>query len=205
MVIAGTFSVFDCIAAICHRISVPVLSAPLAERVGDNQCKPAGAIRNLSPLHIGELDCDITRREPHRAQSMMNVETKSAFSLPPGIAAHGDLDSQLARRVHFEPPHAYRTPFARDAARILHARAFRRLAGKTQVFARLPSEPPRDHFRSRLTHTLEVTQISRTLATALGLEHRACRSPGAGPRHRPPAFRPCGREGAGPRAAGVTA
>ena len=72
-------------------------------------------------------------------------------------------------RVYTERPHAYRNPFARDGARILHARAFRRLAGKTQVFTRLPSEPPGDHFRSRLTHTLEVTQISRTLATALGL------------------------------------
>ncbi|MGB7547009.1 MAG: dNTP triphosphohydrolase, partial [Terracidiphilus sp.] len=68
-----------------------------------------------------------------------------------------------------EPPHPYRAPFARDAARILHARAFRRLAGKTQVFTRLPGGPPSDHFRSRLTHTLEVTQISRTVAAALGL------------------------------------
>ena len=68
-----------------------------------------------------------------------------------------------------EPPHAYRTPFARDAARILHARAFRRLAGKTQVFTRLPAEGLSDHFRSRLTHTLEVAQISRTVAAALGL------------------------------------
>jgi len=73
------------------------------------------------------------------------------------------------RRTHPEPPHAYRTPFARDAARILHTRAFRRLAGKTQVFTRVAGEPPGDHFRSRLTHTLEVTQISRTLARALGL------------------------------------
>jgi dGTPase len=72
-------------------------------------------------------------------------------------------------RAHAEPQHAYRTPFARDAARVLHARAFRRLAGKTQVFTRLPAEGLSDHFRSRLTHTLEVTQISRTAATALGL------------------------------------
>ncbi len=73
------------------------------------------------------------------------------------------------RRAYAQPPHAYRTPFARDAARILHARAFRRLAGKTQVFTRLPAEGLSDHFRSRLTHTLEVTQISRTVAAALGL------------------------------------
>ncbi len=85
------------------------------------------------------------------------------------MAVRGDADSALTRRAHAEPGHAYRTPFARDAARILHARAFRRLAGKTQVFTRLPGDPLSDHFRSRLTHTLEVTQIARTLAGALGL------------------------------------
>ena len=89
--------------------------------------------------------------------------------LPPGIAVSGRADSELSRRTHAEPPHAYRAPFARDVARILHARAFRRMAGKTQVFTRLPDEGLSDHFRSRLTHTLEVTQISRTVATALGL------------------------------------
>ena len=98
----------------------------------------------------------------------MNEESKLA-ALPLGIAVRGDQDSELTRRVYPEPAHPYRTPFARDGARILHARAFRRLAGKTQVFTRLPGEPPADHFRSRLTHTLEVAQISRTLATALGL------------------------------------
>jgi dGTPase len=89
--------------------------------------------------------------------------------LSQGIAVPGDHDDALTRRTHAEPPHPYRTPFARDAARILHSRAFRRLAGKTQVFTRLPAEPPSDHFRSRLTHTLEVTQIARTLARVLGL------------------------------------
>lgn len=78
-------------------------------------------------------------------------------------------DGELIRRTHQEAPHPYRTPFARDGARLLHARAFRRLAGKTQVFSRLRSDPPGDHSRSRLTHTLEVAQISRALASALGL------------------------------------
>jgi dGTPase len=96
-------------------------------------------------------------------------KNESAVSLPPGVAASGRADSELVRRANPEPPHAYRTPFARDAARVLHARAFRRLAGKTQVFTRLPAEGLSDHFRSRLTHTLEVTQISRTVAAALGL------------------------------------
>src|SRR6201987_1834533 len=61
--------------------------------------------------------------------------------------------------------HAYRNDFQRDRDRVIHARAFRRLEAKTQVFTRRYS----DHFRNRLTHTLEVTQISRTLAGALNL------------------------------------
>ena len=100
---------------------------------------------------------------------MMVLKTESAVALPAGIAVSGTADDTLSRRVHPEPPHAYRTPFARDAARVLHSRAFRRLAGKTQVFTRLPAEGLSDHFRSRLTHTLEVAQISRTVAAALGL------------------------------------
>ncbi len=68
------------------------------------------------------------------------------------------------RRYH-EPRHPYRTEYARDRDRIIHARAFRRLEAKTQVFTTRYS----DHFRNRLTHTLEVTQIARTVSTALGL------------------------------------
>jgi dGTPase len=71
----------------------------------------------------------------------------------------------LIERVYPEPAHPYRTPFERDRARVIHARAFRRLAGKTQVFTHRYS----DHFRSRLTHTMEVAQIARAIATALGL------------------------------------
>src|SRR5438309_9355637 len=68
-------------------------------------------------------------------------------------------------RRYREPAHAYRDPFHRDRDRVLHARAFRRLENKTQVFTRRFS----DHFRTRLTHTLEVTQIARTIAQQLGL------------------------------------
>jgi dGTPase len=100
---------------------------------------------------------------------MDEVNSESAVRLPAAIAVDGNAESELAQRVHREAPHAYRTPFARDAARILHSRAFRRLAGKTQVFTRLPDEGLSDHFRSRLTHTLEVMQIARTAAAALGL------------------------------------
>jgi dGTPase len=70
----------------------------------------------------------------------------------------------LGRRYP-EPSHPYRNDFERDRDRVIHSRAFRRLENKTQVFSR----PYSDHFRNRLTHTLEVTQISRTVATALGL------------------------------------
>jgi dGTPase len=84
--------------------------------------------------------------------------------LPPGCAV-SDTDALLTARVFPEDPHPYRTPFQRDRGRIIHARAFRRLAGKTQVFTHRYS----DHFRSRLTHTMEVAQIARTVATALGL------------------------------------
>jgi dGTPase len=71
----------------------------------------------------------------------------------------------LTQRRYPELSHPYRLPFERDRARILHARAFRRLAGKTQVFTNRYS----DHFRSRLTHTMEVAQIARTIARTLGL------------------------------------
>jgi dGTPase len=64
-----------------------------------------------------------------------------------------------------EPKHPYRNDFQRDRDRVIHARAFRRLEAKTQVFTRRYS----DHFRNRLTHTLEVAQVSRTIAGALDL------------------------------------
>jgi dGTPase len=68
-------------------------------------------------------------------------------------------------RRHPEPPHPYRNDFQRDRDRVIHSRAFRRLEAKTQVFTRRYS----DHFRNRLTHTLEVAQIARTVAAQLGL------------------------------------
>jgi dGTPase len=64
-----------------------------------------------------------------------------------------------------ELPHPYRNDFQRDRDRVIHARAFRRLEDKTQVFTRRYS----DHFRNRLTHTIEVAQITRTVAGALAL------------------------------------
>jgi dGTPase len=72
---------------------------------------------------------------------------------------------QSRGRRYPEPPHPYRSAYARDRDRIIHSRAFRRLEAKTQVFTTRYS----DHFRNRLTHTLEVAQIARTVASALGL------------------------------------
>jgi len=70
-----------------------------------------------------------------------------------------------AGRLVSETPHAYRTDFQRDRDRIVHARAFRRLEFKTQVFVHLEN----DHYRNRLTHTVEAAQVARTIARALRL------------------------------------
>lgn len=75
------------------------------------------------------------------------------------------LEQSRGRRYP-ELPHPYRNEFQRDRDRIVHARAFRRLENKTQVFTPGLS----DHFRNRLTHTIEVSQIARTVAAALGLD-----------------------------------
>jgi dGTPase len=80
-------------------------------------------------------------------------------------AVAGDPNDLLLTRVYSAPLRSARTPFQRDRERIVQARAFRRLAGKTQVFTSRAS----DHFRSRLTHTIEVAQIARAVAATLGL------------------------------------
>ena len=74
------------------------------------------------------------------------------------------VEQSRGRRIP-EPQHPYRNDFQRDRDRVIHSRAFRRLEAKTQVFTRRFS----DHFRNRLTHTIEVAQIARTIAAQLKL------------------------------------
>jgi dGTPase len=84
--------------------------------------------------------------------------------------------SYPARRERPEPDCGLRTPFQRDRDRIVHSKAFRRLKHKTQVFV----APAGDHYRTRLTHTLEVTQVSRTIARALRLNEDLVEAIGLG-------------------------
>jgi dGTPase len=84
--------------------------------------------------------------------------------------------SYPARRARPEEDCALRTPFQRDRDRIVHCKAFRRLTHKTQVFV----APRGDHYRTRLTHTLEVTTISRTVARALRLNEDLAEAVGLG-------------------------
>ncbi len=82
-----------------------------------------------------------------------------------GLSKFAALAFQSEGRENFEVECDYRTPFQRDRDRILHSKAFRRLKRKTQVFF----APQNDHLRTRMTHTLEVSQIARTIARILNL------------------------------------
>src|SRR5688572_29146984 len=81
------------------------------------------------------------------------------------LAPYAQRSADSACRRHPEPPHPYRGPYQRDRDRILHCAAFRRLSYKTQVF----TGEMGDYHRTRLTHTLEVASIARTIARALRL------------------------------------
>jgi len=91
----------------------------------------------------------------------LDWQTRERLTLAPWAMHAADS----VGRVHPEAPHPVRSPYQRDRDRIVHSAAFRRLAHKTQVFTGYHG----DYHRSRLTHTLEVTSIARTLARALGL------------------------------------
>jgi len=85
---------------------------------------------------------------------------------PLGLAPYASKPEESRGRLYPEPEHSIRSPFQRDRDRIIHSTAFRRLTHKTQVFVYHEG----DHYRTRLTHSLEVAQIARTISRALGLD-----------------------------------
>ena len=97
---------------------------------------------------------------------------------------------ETAGRIRPEEPCALRTPFQRDRDRILHSKAFRRLKGKTQVFI----DPSGDHYRTRMTHTLETTGIARGVARALRLNEDLTEAIGLGHDMGHPPFGHAGEE-----------
>src|SRR5687768_8397357 len=92
------------------------------------------------------------------------------------LASWATLATSSRGRELPEEPDALRTAFQRDRDRILHTKAFRRLKHKTQVFL----APEGDHYRTRLTHTLEVAQVARTVARALSLNEDLVEAIGLG-------------------------
>ena len=83
------------------------------------------------------------------------------------LRAAFSCDPQMSRgRLFSEGLSSFRSPFQRDRDRIIHSSAFRRLKHKTQVFV----EHEGDYYRTRLTHTIEVAQVARTIAGVLGLD-----------------------------------
>ncbi len=147
-----------------------VLAVPRADRAGRGRAG-GGARRATEPdLLACENRARGDRRErrvrlrgPHARGEEERLSPLAARSYP-------------AVRAHAEDDCALRTPFQRDRDRIVHCKSFRRLKHKTQVFV----APEGDHYRTRLTHTLEVTAISRTVARALASTRTSSRRSASG-------------------------
>jgi dGTPase len=125
----------------------------------------------------------------------MSVSTTLAFedrirALEDGFLAEHATRSYPAERVAPEPDSPLRTPFQRDRDRIVHSKSFRRLKHKTQVFV----APEGDHYRTRLSHTLEACGIARTVARALGLNEDLTEAIGLGHDLGHPPFGHAGEE-----------
>ena len=96
---------------------------------------------------------------------MINFRKKLEMDEKNILSPFASLSSQSRGRIKKEKKCSFRTDYQRDRDRIIHSKSFRRLKDKTQVFL----APYGDHFRTRLTHVLEVSQISRTISRSLGL------------------------------------
>ena len=111
----------------------------------------------------------MTERSSHPRRLRLPAVSKTREQMEEGeralLAPFAEKSGESRGRKYSEPSHAYRTEFQRDRARIIHSRAFRRMEYKTQVFLNGAG----DHLRTRLTHSIEVASISRTIACALRL------------------------------------
>src|ERR1700722_3184039 len=122
--------------------------------------------RKNAPPRSKRNRAQLPRSRVAALQKSDTVNLSSTARMPLMALAPYAMDVRHTRGRRFpQPAHRYRNEYARDRDRVIHSRAFRRLEAKTQVFTKRHS----DHFRNRLTHTLEVAQIARTAAGALDL------------------------------------
>ena len=161
-----------------------------------------GGATTTSPLPTSDSTASIDRRALNERPAPRHASPEREEQLEPLLAPGATRSTAPATRAREEEPDEFRTCFERDRDRILHSSAFRRLAGKTQVFVF-----PDDHMRTRLTHALEVAQVATGVARAVRAQRRADRGHRPRPRLRTRARRPRQRGGARPlrrRAASTT-
>ena len=180
-----------------EALARPLTEAPAAEERAMRQVERAVG-RRLSTM----LMCSCARRRTPRIARLkfhFPARTSESALWEAEFLSTGDPSYPAKRRRAEEPDSPMRTPFQRDRDRIVHSKAFRRLKHKTQVFV----APEGDHYRTRLTHTLEACGIARTVARALGLNEDLTEAIGLGHDLGPPALRPHRRGGARQGTAGA--